>query len=356
MNSIFNANLIKIINSFYPHVNYLVSPYSIKIALKMLQEGSDGITKEEIQNALGNEEITTITNDQIKIANALLVNNKYQNNVYPTYYSTIKNKYDGEMIFDEFNDCHVVTEWVNNKTQGMIPDFQIITGPAFIMGIINTIAMDVKWLKEFNGERTFEEPFYKMDGSIINAPTMHEEYKNNEFKYFSLPEAAGILLPYESLNGNQLEYMAILPNTSIDNFINTLDENTINRIDDSLVPASSTLHIKLSIPKYTIDFNVDKFKETLSALGINSIFANANFSRMLNIAAFVNEAKHQTHIEFNETGTKASAVTYIGLTRGMAIEEAHQTVEIKLNKPFLYLIRDKMTKNIIFLGSIYDIK
>ena len=87
--------------------------------------------------------------------------------------------------------------------------------------------------------------------------------------------------------------------------------------------------------------------------------ANANFYNMVekekqfgNI--YVGQAIHKTHIDLNEKGTKAAAVTYFGMfDNAVAIEET-KPKEIIFNKPFIYMIRDKDTKEVLFFGTVYE--
>ncbi len=72
----FDYKIIKKVNSGY-NENYLVSPLSMGFALSMLNEGAAGITREEIDNLLGNYQLLRVNNikDRIGIANALFINN-----------------------------------------------------------------------------------------------------------------------------------------------------------------------------------------------------------------------------------------------------------------------------------------
>ena len=69
---------------------------------------------------------------------------------------------------------------------------------------------------------------------------------------------------------------------------------------------------------------------------------------------FVGEVIHKTHIDLNEKGTKAAAVTYAGIFSNGAMLEEKRKVNIIFNKPFIYMIRDNETKEILFFGTIYE--
>ena len=70
---------------------------------------------------------------------------------------------------------------------------------------------------------------------------------------------------------------------------------------------------------------------------------------------YVGEAVHKTRIELNEKGTKAAAVTYFGMFKNaMEIENDYEEVDIKFNKPFIYLIREKNTSELLFFGTVFE--
>lgn len=68
---------------------------------------------------------------------------------------------------------------------------------------------------------------------------------------------------------------------------------------------------------------------------------------------FVNEALHKANIDFTEKGIKAAAVTVIGIKDTASIRE-EEPEEIKFDKPFMYIVRDKKTGEIWFVGTMYE--
>ena len=82
---------------------------------------------------------------------------------------------------------------------------------------------------------------------------------------------------------------------------------------------------------------------------------SANFSNMTSSQGlYVSDALHKTNIDFSEQGIKASAATVIVMQdKAMAVSPT-QLEEIKFDKPFLYIIRDKNTNEIWFVGTVYE--
>jgi serpin B len=69
---------------------------------------------------------------------------------------------------------------------------------------------------------------------------------------------------------------------------------------------------------------------------------------------YVSDAIHKTYIDLNEEGTRAAAVTYFGIKTSGAFIDDYELVEIEFNKPFIYMIRDKSSKEVLFFGTVYE--
>ena len=349
----FNLDLIKRVNHDN-YDNYLISPYSIEIALNMLKEGSNNNTYDEINRTLGNSKVNRINNDKVKIANGIFISNQYKRNIKDSFLDKIKSDYDGEIIYDDFKTPKVINDWVNKKTDGMIPQILSTIPEDFIIGLSNAIAIDVKWSHQFECTSTYSEKFTKEDKKKIDVEMMHDESERDYMSYFDNKKSKGVTIDYED---NTLEFVGILPKTNIDDFINNLESNDLYNIETT--NASEKTHILLSLPRFSYSYDLSTFKNILQDLGIKEVFeeGNADLSNMLKgVAGYVSEAIHKTFIELNETGTKAAAVTYFGVKENSMVmpTEDYKEIIIEFNKPFIYMIRDKSTKQILFFGVVKE--
>lgn len=348
----FNTSIIQ--KSFQKE-NYLISPYSIEIALNMLREGADGNTKNELDKVLGNRKITFLKiKDKLNVANALFIKNKYKKNVLDTYYNKLIKDYNSEILYDEYITPKVINDWVNEKTNGMIPKILDSIDPYFTLGLANAIALDVKWQNEFECNNTRSEVFTKDDGSTINVEMMHNSYKYDTM-YLVSDDVKGIILPYQSDN-EELEFIALLPKDKLDVYINNLNDEKLNKTLNSFVKIKEKEKINLSLPRFTYEYEIKDFINVLRKMGINDAFDSekANFSNLINIFVYVNDAIHKTKIELNEKGTKAAAVTYFGLKVNGMLPQEEKIIDITFNKPFIYLIREKKSNEILFFGTVYE--
>ena len=364
----FNLNIFKTISK-NNYDNNLISPYSIEIALNMLRDGANGKSKEEIDDLIGNRVINDVkVKDRIGIANAAFIKNEYKEYVKDTYYKNLKDNYNSEILYDEFITPDVINNWVNEKTNKMIPKILDKMDPNFVLGIANAIAIDVKWDSSFNCNATTSEVFTKIDNTKIKVEMMHKTLESSEYKYLNSANATGVVIPYKKYNsktgeedyenGRNLEFIGILPKGNIKEYINNLSNDSLDDLINNGKNASDEFNIYLSLPRFKYDYSIDDFISVLKSLGINEVFdeEKADLSNIMdkNIEElYVGEAIHKTHIDLSEAGTKAAAVTYFGMFKNTAMQIEKETIEINFNKPFIYMIRDSLTKEVLFIGTVY---
>lgn len=355
----FNINMLKIVNQ-EENDNYLISPYSIKMALSLLKEGSNGNTLKEINNTL-KEPPASINNKNIKIANALFIRDIYQKYIEKDFISNLQKKYNSDILIDKFKTPDVINNWVNKNTDGMINKVLDHMTDDFVLGLANAIAIDVKWQDEFECVSTTEEKFTNSNNKDIKAQMMHKSYSYEDIKYIKSDTAEGIILPYTK--ESNLEFIGILPNDDITTYIEKDFEEDWTNLSNIQTRASSKLHINLSIPRFNFAYSLDNFKDVLIKIGIKDAFdsekadltkmiTKSNLTKMNSGNIYVDDAIHKTYIDFNESGTKAAAVTYFGVKNTALIRDDNETIDIKFNKPFITIIREKDSNEILFIGVV----
>ena len=356
----FNINIIKTTYALSNNSNYLISPYNIEVALNMLREGAMDNTKDEIDKVIGNRKINDVSiKDKVNVANGVFIKNKYQNDIKTSFTNDLKTKYNAEIIYDEYDTPNVINDWVKKNTNEMIDKILDDMSPDFVLGLASALAIDVKWNIPFKCYDTISEKFTKVDNTEMNVEMMHNTYTYG-VKYFKNDEALGIILPYqkEENSDNQLEFIGILPSNGVNEYISSLSNEKINSLFDNTIASSDKLHINLSLPRFTYDYEVSELSNVLKNMGINDAFDEdlANFKKMIDIKdnVYVTTAIHKTKIELSEEGTKAAAVTYFGVEASGMIPQEYDSVDIKFNKPFVYMIREKNTGEILFFGIVFE--
>ncbi len=356
----FTYDIIKLVNE-EKNSNYLISPYNIEIALNMLRDGAEDNTKNEFDKAIGNRTINDVSvKDKINIANVVFIKNNYKNDIKSDYTKVLTNKYDAEILYDEYKEPTVINNWVKEKTNGMIDKLLNKIDDNFILGVASALAIDVKWEQEFECIDTRSEEFTKIDNSKMNTEMMHQTYEYGA-DYFKTNDAEGIILPYQKEENSdiELEFIGILPNNSVNDYVKSLNKNKITDILNNKTKANSKLHIDLSLPRFSYDYELDNFTHVLNRLGIIDAFnpSKANFKKMMdssNTNLYVGQAIHKTKIELNESGTKAAAVTFFGVEGAMIQEPDYEIKKILFNKPFVYIIREKNAGEILFFGTVFE--
>ena len=341
--------------------NIIYSPLSIKYAIKMLNEGAAGKTKEEIESLIKDLNLTKYNNieQKLSLANAIYIRDSYKENIKSSYIDKLTREYNAEVHYDKFTSVDGMNKFIEEKTFGIIK--KMLTDDSINdntkMVLINALAIDMKWVNNFSGNYTYGENFTLDDGTIVNATTMHKNRtKSNDVSFYKDDNITALTMDLEKYDDVQLEFMAIMPHTSISKYIENFEVEEFENIKNKSTLASNTSNgVNISIPKFEYEYSL-KLKDDLNQMGIKEAFdaEKANFSEITTDprGLFVSDALHKAKIEFSEDGIKAAAVTVIMAEASSIMLDKPE--EVKIDKPFLYAIRDKANGEIWFIGTVYQ--
>ena len=97
-------------------------------------------------------------------------------------------------------------------------------------------------------------------------------------------------------------------------------------------------------------------KEALKTLGMTDAFdaASADFSGVTSDPAglYISEVIHKTFVDVNEEGTEAAAATAVVVRATAALLEFRPV--FRADHPFIFIIRDKSSDSILFIGRVMD--
>lgn len=344
-NNLFDYSFTK--ESLKNSENSLVSPVSIAYLLSMIKSGAKGNTLKELELVLNNYNLTPLINadEKVSMANSIWIKNGYKDAINKEYVGGLKINYRSVVMYDDFNGATNINNWVKEKTYDMIPklfeDSDI--SPNTIMALVNAIAINLKWEEPFNCNSTTMELFNEKD----NVHMMHSTEDYLESDYFT-----GFVKTYESLEDEtQFEFIGLLPKNNVNEVIDNLSNDVLkkSRTNDSAF---------ISIPRFKYDYDVDDLKTILKTMGINDLFEDgkADLSGIIN-GVYVSVIKQKTYIDFMETGTKAAAASGALFDKNSPAGVIEH--EVNFNKPFVYIIKEKNSDNIYFIGvvnnpTIYD--
>lgn len=186
--------------------NKIYSPLSIKYALKMLQEGTEGEAKEQIEELLGDADVTKYeSSSNLSLANGLFVNNNQKDTVKQDYMDTLAEKYNAEVTFDDFTSVDTINKWVADKTLNIIQNLlsQIDASTEFML--VNALAIDMEW------EHQFLHPISWGDSS-----------EHEKFSWRSADQLEKL-----KFNGNEVSGMRIDASINKYNIVKELGEDSI---------------------------------------------------------------------------------------------------------------------------------
>ena len=345
--------------------NIFYSPASISIALAMTYAGARGNTEKQMANVLNFtlpqnrlhpayskliENLKSNKDYELSIANALWLQKDYK--YLQEFLNTMEKYYKGG-----FNEVDYKTNpegarikinnWVSKETKEKIKD---ILNPGDITSLTrlvltNAIYFKGKWQTEFDKMATRDEDFYLINGQKTKVKMM---YQKNTFNYYKNDDLQLLEIPYK---GDKVSMVIILPKVGKFKTVeNMMDEK---KLQEWLKNAMKT-EVKVYIPrfKFTQGFNLSN---VLSDMGMKDAFspAAADFSGINGEKndLYITSVIHKAFVEVNEEGTEAAAATAIVMdTKALLIEE----LVFKADHPFIFLIRDKKTGSILFMGRVMD--
>ena len=352
-NSSFDYSLIKETNK-NKSSNYLISPYSIKTVLSIIKDGADNSSLKELNDVMGNfRRANIISKNVIGDAILLLINKEYKDEINKNYVNKIEKNYDAEIKYSNITPNNI-NKWVDNKTNHMIPTLVDSVNPETIMAIINAISMKASWDSEFDCKNTHISEFNTIDGSIINTIMM----VSNDAQYIEDDTAKGIIKKYKTYKNDDhkkvnLEFVAIMPNDGIDNYIENFNNEEFRNLL-STKDKYKNEDVSLKLPRFKYNYNFSNLMNVLINMGIKSIFneKTADLSKMTESNSkdlYIGSIKQKSYIEVNEKGTKASAATIATVDENAA----NVPIDIEFDKPFIYIIKQSNSDDILFFGVVY---
>jgi serpin B len=141
--------------------------------------------------------------------------------------------------------------------------------------------------------------------------------------------------------------MLVIVPTDLAKFEGSLDAAKLAAITGAL----SEQQVMLGLPKFGAESQLG-LGDVLAALGMPTAFDAdaADFSGMTAAdRLYISAVVHQANIDVDEKGTEAAAATAVMMAAGAALAPP---VEMTVDRPFIFALRDTETSAILFLGRI----
>ncbi|MFA5450538.1 MAG: serpin family protein [Dehalococcoidales bacterium] len=353
-------------------VNLIFSPYSISAALAMTWAGARGETETEMaaimnfileqpqlhpafksldarlnqkSKSQGGEDIDGF---KLRIVNSIWGQKGYQ--FLPSFLDTLAKNYGTGLNLVDFKNKteesrRAINDWVLEQTQGKIEE---LVGQGTIdkltrLVLTNAIYFKGRWKYPFEAFRTAENIFRLLNGDEIFAPMM------NRVMHISYAETGNchvVELPYKTGDASMV---ILLPHFGKhDDFVNTLDSENLHTMIKELKPAD----VNLTMPRFEFKYNL-ALKQALIEMGMKSAFtSSADFSGIGREGDLcLQDVLHKAFVAVDEEGTEAAAATaaIVGIKSFTPL-----AVQLKIDRPFIFLIRHIETGAILFMGQVQN--
>lgn len=341
--------------------NVFVSPVSVSMALGMTLNGASGATANDMRTTLDFSNISqqninltyrALLNDlpaidpqvTVQIANSIWSNEQFD--ILQTFIDTNRYYFNAEVAALDFSDPaskDVINQWVSDATNGKIKELLDEVRNDHLMFLVNAVYFLADWKYKFDPNNTSPGNFQLLNGSNVQVDMMNSP--DIPFEYYSNGSMELINLPY---GNGQYNFTAILPPSTadLDNFIASLNSGDMLQ----WISQADTNHgMHLKMPKFELEYEI-KLKNVLSAMGMEIAFSdNADFSKMAeNLRLSIDQVAHKTYIKLDEEGTEAAAATSVGVV----VTSLPPT--FSLDRPFVYLIHEKETNALLFIGKMMN--
>jgi len=235
--------------------------------------------------------------------------------------------------------------WISDQTEDKIKDLvpEGVIDQLTRLILTNAIYFKAIWKYPFDASSTTEDIFHLTDGKDITVPMMKQTIS---FRYSEGDIYQAIELPYE---GENLSLLILLPKIGQSN---TFEENLDERLVKNIVRVLKPQEVALTLPRFQCNFNFS-LKDTLSTLGMGIAFTGeADFSGMNSEHKLsIQDVLHQAFVAVDEAGTTAAAATAVIITTKFM---RMLITEMKVDRPFVFLIRDIATESLLFLGRVLN--
>jgi serpin B len=346
-----------------PGDNLFFSPASLSTALAMTYLGARGQTAEEMRRTLrfaqdGDElhaamaELLGVLADdraghRLSIANALWGQRGWS--FRDRFVARAERFYGAGLRRVDFAGATeearlTINRWVEAQTNDRIEDLLApgVLTPVTRLVLTNAVYFKGTWKTRFDAKRTRPEPFSLATGDEIEVAMMR--HPGGRFGYHGADGVQVLELPYA---GEDVSLVVFLPDRDSD--LASLERRlTAERIDGWISRLRPQRMGVVAVPRFEMTGEF-ALAETLAALGMRAAFGtDADLSGMSDEDGLRLESViHKAFVEVNEEGTEAAAATGVA-----ARVKSAPPAEFRADRPFFFVIRDRRSGALLFVGRL----
>lgn len=352
--------LREVTRTLRPDSNVFLSPLSASMALGLALNGANGPTLNDMQTALrltglGEAELNggyrrlilllrgLDPRTEMRIANSMWARQGLV--VQKPFADAARTYFDAQVATLDFGSpraVETINEWVSSETHKRIPRMLDQIGDDQVLFLINAIYFKAKWREAFDPKNTQDGPFHGADGRERSAPLMRQQ---KTIRY----DETGDYQAVDLLYGNGAFAMTVLlpkAGRTASQMLQGMDSTGWKALTGRFQGAKVSLTLPRFRLEYTRRLNLD-----LEALGMKVAFdpSRADFSRIAQVSQerlYLSRVDQKTFVEVNEEGTEAAAATGVSVSP----TSVEQVVEMKVDRPFVFAIRERLSGTVLFLG------
>ncbi|TEU16292.1 MAG: serpin family protein [Dehalococcoidia bacterium] len=352
--------------------NLFYSPYSISLALAMTYAGGRGETAQQmadtLQFLLEQDRLHPAFNwldaelmrrgegaagkdgegFRLNIVNAIWGQKDYE--FLSDFLDVLAENYGaGLRILDFITETEksrlTINDWVSDQTEGRIEDLipQGAIDALTRLVLTNAIYFNAAWGYPFDEDMTADGPFYLLDGGQVAVPMMKQT------ESFGYTEGEGYQAVELLYDGGELSMVILLPEAG--NF-EAFEEGLQAHHVDAIINDLQLTEVALTMPQFEFESEFS-LKDTLAGMGMPIAFSSsADFSGMTGKPElFISAVVHKAFVAVDEAGTEAAAATAVIMALNAV---PPPPVEVTIDRPFIFLIRDIETGAILFVGRVMN--
>jgi len=342
--------------------NVFFSPYSITVALAMAYEGAKGGTAKEMEDVLRLPKDAALRRDffarDIKrlgpdlgmdMANAFWAQSEYK--FLAQYKETLDKYYQAAAFNADFKTAAdktrlVINGWTGERTHGKIKDLfpQDSLNSLTRLVLVDAVYFKGNWETRFDKSLTSDTDFRTTPSNKVKARMMKRTGEDSKSGYYETADLQILEMPYK---GGKLSMLILLP--PLDGMKKLEKEISPEKLETWRKNISNR-RVDVFLPRFILNAKY-MLHDTLARMGMSAAFTDkADFSGMDGTNSLhIQRVVHQGLVEVNEEGTEAAAAT--GVAMGLK-SMPMAAPKFLADHPFIFLIQERETGKIIFMGRV----
>ncbi|MDR1608195.1 MAG: serpin family protein [Deltaproteobacteria bacterium] len=238
-----------------------------------------------------------------------------------------------------------INDWISENTNGKIENFLDSPPPAnSTLILVNAVYFLGQWTKSFDPKKTIEQEFALGDGQKVKVPFLNQ---TDSWNYLAAEGAQILELPYG--NGDY-SFLMLLPEDKPGALLELEKKLTLENLNNWRENLKKE-RVKVSIPKFKTTWGANSLTQPLVELGLIAPFQpRADFSGFaLDNQTVISDILQKAFVSLDESGTEAAAASAI-----ISRTSIDLTPRLLADRPFIFLIQEKSTNSILFLGRLAD--